>query len=382
MKMLIDVDTLGRLTDNQQGQYFKVKVKGYGTYYAQKRFAHQFNGTKGFDLGNFSKPFGKHKRTIDKTLIRPMIGIAEALKGVLLTYNLASHINSGISSWATYFVHAQNSINIVERQKRVVSSLEQYKNTMRKIGQARLDGNDITALMKELEGNEMHFAMANGLGSTLRGDTLNLNAYKENPLFKSLRPLFGNNRESYELLKNWFALPDSKLGNKAGQWFDHSELYPKLALYIDGLDAGMAASMSMQRTLMAFPNYSMNFHPALKMFDLVSPYTKYTTQFPKMAYSAYAQGKGRAGAITAAYLGTLAGSYGKYAEQSKTDEYFEESGFAKIGDNSYWYMRSLNPYVPPVDFDSVGNVSVWGNLDRLLFPFDIQPWTTTEAKAP
>ncbi len=367
---------LRSLDDITQEKYFEIDIPDYGTYYAPERFRHQFKGTKGFDFGQVSKAFGKYKYEVDRYIIRPLLGIANILKGVLLNYNLASHINSSISSWAIYYTHA-NNLNGRQLKSQAKTELASYKLLLEKAGRMQLDGKSNKAIMAELQKNPLHFAINNGLGATLRGDTLNLNAYKENQLMKSLRPMF-KDKQAYEALKNWFGLPDSRWGNAAGEWFDETELIPKFALYLDGLNSGMTQSSSMQKTLMAYPNYGMNLHPALKMFDLVSPYTKFATQYPKMLYSASKTNRLRLGLISATYVGGIHASYALRDESSISDEFFNDEGFAKISDNAYWYVRSLDPYMPPFSMDEIGNVSVWSNLDRLLFPFDINPVTISD----
>jgi hypothetical protein len=119
----------------------------------------------------------------------------------------------------------------------------------------------------------------------------------------------------------------------------------------------------------------MNIHPSLKAFDLVSPYVKFATQYPKVLYSAMSNSKTRLLLLDALYMSATTGSYKLFDSYDNTDKFFDDSGFMKLNDNAYLYARSLNMYVPPVEYGEIGNISVWGNLDKMIFPFDIMPIT-------
>jgi len=371
--ILLNKEDWLKLEPKEQAKYVKHKISDYGTYYVKRRHLHNILGTKSKDLGDFTKVFGKYKKFVDANIVRPILGAMEALKGVILTYNLASYANSYVSSYAIYFTHANRFGKFREDVKDAQRGIESYKQKLKKVAEeAAKTGEDINYLIKKykLDEDPIHYAFVNGLGTTIREATYGTGAYQENRLMKTLRPLFKND-SMYNGLKNWFALPDSKLGSKFGELFDKTELEPKLALYLDGIKSGLTKEESLQKTLMAFPNYSMNLTPTLRFLDVVSPYTKYLTNYPKMLVSAQRHGMGRVALMMAMYYGALEASYN--FQPDKDEEWFYENDFFKLGSDTYLYAQSLLPYVFPLDPDEFANISVWSSFDKLLFPFDLNP---------
>jgi len=234
-------------------------------------------------------------------------------------------------------------------------------------------------LKAKIENHNLHFAIDNGLGSTIREDALHINAYKENEMFKTISPLF-KDREAYQLLKNWWALPDSKMGAYFGEWFDKTEVIPKLALYLNLTKSGLPKEEAMQRVLMAFPNYSMNLHPALAFMDILSPYTKFATQYPKIMYMALRNQPVKLAQVLlmANTIHSLSWAYmDDDNKRTKREQWFESHNFTRISSGYTWYTGSMNIFNFPYsdgrfNFDMVFGQSAW---QKMLFPFDLNPIT-------
>ena len=370
-----------RLLDiENRDKYIKLDTPDFGSVWFQKRFKHHLYGTEGKSLNDLVNGLPRdYANFIKRKVFRPILGLAEALRGVILTYNLASYINSSLSSYLLYAVHANGGrfmSDLADAKKR----LSEMKSLIREIGEEELkaietgDFTKLNRLKEELASNDMYYALNNGISATIRTNAMAMNAYKENPFMSAVRPLF-KDKDAYEMVKNWWALPDSKYGSKFGELFDITEVYPKMALYVNGLKSGMSREEAIQKVIMSFPNYSMNLHPFLATIDILSPYTKYATQYPKMMYAALYNAPVKTGSIIAAGMTTTALSYN--VNEGTNDEWFREHGFIKIMDGVYYFKDSATPFNPPYDSEYL-NTSVWKNPDRLIWPFDLNPLTITD----
>jgi len=375
-KVFLTKEDYEKLEPTEQEKYVEIKLKDYGRYYVQRRFEHQFKGTRGINLASLKLRDKQLSYFINANVIRPLVGALKALRGVVLTYNLASYINSAVSSYLLYVTNANEPRKIYEHIDNIRKDIEEYKNLLDKYSDYYLKGEFEKAkqIKKQLENNKIHYAIENGIYSTIREDTYLVKSYQENEFTKTIRPLM-KDEKAYQFIKNWWALPDSKVGNKLGSIFDKTELYPKLALFYDGLENGLSKELALQKTIMCFPNYGTNLPQIIGYFDFISPYTKWVMNYPKIIYSAMNQHRKRFMMVNALFYASIYGSYALNG-QNKTDEWYKDKNFAKLGKDTYYYMNSLNPYSLPYQYGMSDEFSLYGHsLWRLLFPVDVNPLT-------
>jgi len=375
-KVFLTKEDYAKLEPTEQEKYVEVKLKDYGKYYVQRRFEHQFKGTKGINLASLKLRDKQLSYFINANVIRPLVGALKALRGVVLTYNLASYINSAVSSYLLYVTNANEPRKIYEHINNIRKDTEEYKNLLDKYSDYYIKGDFEKAkqIKKQIEDNKVHYAIENGIYTTIREDAYLVKSYQENEFTKTIRPLM-KDEKAYQFIKNWWALPDSKVGNKLGSIFDKTELYPKLALFYDGLENGLSKELALQKTIMCFPNYGANLPQIVGYFDFVSPYTKWVMNYPKIVYSATNQHRTRFMMVNALFYASIYGSYALNG-QSKSDEWYKDKNFAKLNDDTYYYMNSLNPYSLPYQYGMSDEFSLYGHsLWRLLFPVDVNPLT-------
>jgi len=393
-KVVINKLDYEELSPELQEKYIAFKTKDYGTLYVQRRFKHQLLGSKGFNFKVMTKPLKnlpELKYFIEAKVLRSLIGIAKIIKGVTINYNLASYINSSISSYITYALASNNPQEFISNIKKARRLIDQYKKDMTELTKIKneimakevdgLEVSDVTKkyneILEKIKDNPLHDAFNNGLASTLRQDALKVNAYKENELFKTIRPLF-RDKQAYEFMKIWFGLPDTKLGMKLGEYFDNTEMLPKLALYIDGLNSGLNRTTAAQKVIMHFPNYGINLHPVISGFELISPYMKYAVNYPKMIYM-FSRNKPKATLVVS--LTALFAPGITYSENlNKREEWFKDNHFIKLGDETYYYIGSWFPTMPPITSGNFNTSVVLSEdaLFRLVFPFDLWPFVHTK----
>ena len=147
-------------------------------------------------------------------------------------------------------------------------------------------------------------------------------------------------------MKMWWGLPDTKVGTTLGDIFDNTEMLPKLALYLDGLNSGLDRKLASQKVIMHFPNYGINLHPAIAGFELISPYMKYAVNYPKMMYMFMNNKPNATLALMIASYALPAITYSD--KESKKDEWFKENHFVKLGDGVYYYVGSWFPTMLPI----------------------------------
>jgi len=375
-KVFLTKEDYAKLEPTEQEKYVEVRLKDYGKYYVQRRFEHQFKGTKGINLASLKLRDKQLSYFINANVIRPLVGALKALRGVVLTYNLASYINSAVSSYLLYVTNANEPRKIYEHINNIRKDIEEYKNLLDKYLDYYIKGDFEKAkqIKKQIEDNKVHYAIENGIYTTIREDAYLVKSYQENEFTKTIRPLM-KDEKAYQFIKNWWALPDSKVGNKLGSIFDKTELYPKLALFYDGLENGLSKELALQKTIMSFPNYGTNLPQIVGYFDFVSPYTKWVMNYPKIVYSATNQHRTRFMMVNALFYASIYGSYALNG-QNKSDEWYKDKNFAKLNDDTYYYMNSLNPYSLPYQYGMSDEFSLYGHsLWRLLFPVDVNPLT-------
>jgi len=369
----------------EQNKYFKYYTMDFGAVYVNKKFEHHIKGTKGINIHNILRSFIDDRKTIyriESLIIRPLIGMLRILRTSLITLNVASWINNYISSHMIGII-AVGHTDYLRNLRKVPKLFDEYKELQKELAIAYneyiVDPNDLNYLKyknkeSELKNHILHDAFDNGIVTSIRSDAYEVGAYKENALFKTMRPFF-KDKKAYELFKNYWALPDSKFGTFLGNYFDKTEIYPKLATYLAVIEQGGSKDLAVQKVLMHYPNYAINLHPALAILDTFTPYTKWMVNYPKMMY--YALGNGGSTFRTLLFLMSysLLLNSGYDDKKSKKDKWFYEHDFMKINDEMYYYIGSMYFFLPPNIIDR----SIFGAIpDRFLIPYRINPITKTD----
>jgi len=354
-----------------------------GQLYVPRKYEHYFVGTKGLKYGKIiddvlgNNDLGKFV----KGMIKLTFELTRVLKGTILVAHASSYINSFVGSMIILNAHTKGKSNLYVARAR--SLFKEYKELMNKVIEAETKHGDNsveykTALSK-LEQHKLHNAFRHGLSSTIRSSAMHLGVYEENWIVQKINKIFRDDRAG-EAFKFVTLNENTPVGSKLGEFFDGTEMYPKLALYLHELDNnGGDYELAIKKVLMAFPTY-YNINKYLAAFDEISPYTKYFYNIPKMIGYAGIQSP-ISTAVAASIIPAL--TYMSWDDSDeKKYEWYIEHGFAKIGDSAY-YAYNLNPYSIPMDWEKdslLDNIFLYNVIHKMSFKPDLNPFVDLEAK--
>lgn len=264
-------------------------VKKYGRLYSKKVHSADMEGTKGMNIGKAIDHIagaGASKYMIESA--RFIIGARDALKNIILLWSPGSWINSFTGSLSIYMVHA--TIGDMHKDKsEALKMMREHKELSRTYARQKLKGDPKAEDTKKLiEEHPVTTGMSHGLSSTIRSDTMSTRTMGNNQMYDVLDNTFGSGVTSH--VKSFHLDPNSKIGNQIGQYYDMTEVLPKMMLYVnqtrklqgDYHNAARYASL-------AFPQYSKNLSGVWNLVDQFSPYTKYFISWPSMMGFAYRQ---------------------------------------------------------------------------------------------
>ena len=333
----------------------------FGRFYFNKRYAHHLLGSKGVNLYKTYKSVVGNKQ-LAKTLTNTtklLFDAIQILRGLVLTSRPSSYINSFVSSHIISLIHGTN-IGDFNRAKKM---LKEYKQLNREY--AKKYFNEGKEPAEEFYNNvvkkhPLHVPFTKGLVNTIRMDAYKLGTFESNEVYKLFETKLGSNAAN--TIKMITLDPSTKIGSKLGTVFDNTELIPKIALYLSQERQYADKELALQYTLMAYPTYN-NLNPLLNAVDQFSPYTKYWYNIPKMLL--FASEKNPRNLLITQFL-LYAIPYMTYIDsQDKSDKWYEKNGFAKLSDNTYYYMRSLNPFNIHDFIDKGDDMSKGGFLDLI-----------------
>ena len=334
-----------------------------GIHYYNVKYKHYIIGSEGKDINKLAKQFfGKNGfASVATKLAKVFFGGTRIFKGLVLQTRLSSYINSFMSSSVIYGLHADNPMAYAARVAEARSKIKEYRALIRKYVEASSKGDDASAIKREIEEHDLHFAFRHGIADTIRKDAGTTGTYGENEVFIELSKIFG--KDAADKLKPLALDPKVKLANEIGNIYDATELYPKVALFLDGIKsksvpAGMKPrDYAIQKVLMAFPTYN-NLNPMLNVIDSFSPFTKYMANFPKMFMYTLDQHPYRFMPLHASYLILPPATFNR---GDAYEEKLAESGFMKIGDYA-WYYESAYPFSLPDKSFGDSNMGVLGTV--------------------
>ena len=314
-----------------------------GTYYYKKSWNKYFAGTKGIDLSNdaMAKVVGKDVANVVMPMARLVIKYIEQLKRLILNYRPASYINSFVSSMLTYLVNGSDIHNIKAHMGEARKLMKEYKSILNDSVNMTTEAGRKGALAR-LEAHPLHEVFLSGLFNNVRSDAYSTGSLQENALVASLSHIYKDEGAGLAF-KTLLADPTTKAGSMIGDLYDMTEVLPKIMMYLSR-EKRVGKQAAIQETLLAFPTYN-NMGPILGTIDLISPYTKYLANYPKMLMFALSENKTRLAAISALLPLMVRGSYS--SEVDKKDKWFYDNGFIKVSDNSFKSTGSLSPYNLP-----------------------------------
>jgi len=343
--ILITKEELRELPVDVQAKYTRINNKhplgnSYKGHYFNKQYAHYINGTKGFDVYKMSKQvFGKDVGKFICNILKYTVELTKSLKTPILLYHMKTYINNFASNMIILGLHTRG--NVVHYMYKAKKDLNEYKALLADVVQKQIDGVDYSVELKALEDHHMHHIFKFGLNATIRTDAYHLGTFEENLIAKKLGDLFGNDAgNAYKML---MADPSTKIGSTLGTIFDSTELYPKLALYLQELEKTGSKDLATQKVLMAFPTY-YNLPTGVAVIDAFSPFTKYMFNIPKMALYAVDQNKwiGSGGLALMAVLPRTNMTWDDGDE--KKYEWYMDNGFAKVDEDEAVYIESMLPF--------------------------------------
>jgi hypothetical protein len=382
-----DVDNYVMLSDDHP------ITRHFARHYYNKRYKQYLEDSTGLDIGKISNDlFGKGSdlsKVVTQTT-KFIHGNLQLLRGAVLNLRASSYINSAVSSSIIYGLHAENPHLMVSYISKAKKHIDSYRKQLvsliraeQKLEMAKAAGKSadeiskLTQSFKTIEGNlkanPVHGAFESGLGITIRSDAYKTGTYDENFAILKMKKWFG--KDVGERFATLLTDPSTKIGNTVGKIYDATELYPKVALYLDKLDATGSADIAAQTVLMAFPTYN-NLSPMWNAIDNVSPYTKYMVSMPKMFLYAVDQHPFRFGALHASALILPPMTWDSDEQREKYE------GFMNIGFDQKWWYESAYPYYMPsksfnadmmslgMVFDPLFIVEGWSGL------FDLTPTST------
>jgi hypothetical protein len=323
-----------------------------GTVYVHKKYIHYFEGTKGLDYKKaMQKIFGK-KSSVGNLITDVMkltIELTKVLRGTVLVTHLSSYVNSFIGSTIILQTHTagKGATYLKQAGREVESFKNEFNNTIKVLIDKGENSSEYKQALSQLKKHKLYNAFKFGIASTIRSSQYNLGSLEASYISNKASIIFGS-KQAGEIAKNLTLDPTTQAGKVLGEWFDKTEMNPKIALYLYELEQTGSQELATKKVLMAFPTYN-NINGILASFDEFSPYTKYMLNIPKMIAYAHSQ----------AVIPTAIFGYGLSfipymtwdEDDEKKYEFYIEHGFAKVDEDSAYFAHNLFPYNIPVDFD-------------------------------
>ena len=329
----------------------------FGRHHYSKKWVKYFEGSSGFNMGtkNTGKLFGKELGALVTGMAKAVIGATQALKGPILVYRASSYVNSVTSNMMIYTINSDDALSPKKRYKQAKTGLDSYKAALRESVDAELRGDSpelVAASKKAVTEHELHPAFQSGIASTIRSDAYTTGSYNENVLYTGLKSITGDSKMA-DQIKTLLADPSTKWGTQIGEVFDNTEVIPKLMMYLANKDV-KGSKAAIQEVLLAFPTYN-NLDPVLNAIDQISPYTKYLSNYPKMAMYSISQNPAKLLGMQALFFLGVRSSYGQ--EVSEDESFWYDHNFINIFGFGAKNWESLNPYwVPSKQMDGFGIV--------------------------
>jgi hypothetical protein len=323
-----------------------------GTVYVHKKYIHYFEGTKGVNYKKaIQKVFGKDNSlgNIIIDVMKLTIELTKVLRGTVLVTHLSSYVNSFVGSTIILQTHTNGKgvVYLKQASKEFDSFKKQFNETIKVMIDKGENSSEYKQALSQLKKHKLYNAFKFGIASTIRSSLYNLGSLEASYISNRASIIFGS-KQAGEVAKNLTLDPTTKAGKVLGEWFDKTEMNPKIALYLYELEQTGSQELATKKVLMAFPTYN-NINGVLAAFDEFSPYTKYLLNIPKMINYAHSQ----------AVIPTAIFGYGLSfipymtwdEDDEKKYEWYMEHGFAKVDEDSAYYAHNLFPYNLPVDFD-------------------------------
>ena len=345
--------------------------KSYGKMYYNTKYAQNFIGTDGINYGKWYKEnFGQFGGFMTN-MTRTLIGLTQAAKPFVLLARPASYVNSFVSSWFIFINSSNRPWRAAHYTGKAKKDIKAYRKLMKEWSNAKyLNGpGDADAIYKKMTSMRIHQAFEGGIVQTLRSNQYASSNIESNVFFRMIEKDSSLDTSMLKIMKTISFDSSTKHGQVAGDLFDTTELYPKLAMYYDALDSMKGKdnhTKAVGKVLTAYPAYE-NLSAPLAVLDEINPFTKYMSAFPHMLGHAMNNNFGRFFMLQGLFaLGAKASWAVEGEDMTAQEEWLRDNGYVNFGAFAK-YDPSTNPF-DPTAFAPKGNlfepaaVSIWSNL--------------------